>query len=146
MFSKPLSTTNAKEKRSVFETDEDEVYHSFRVNFKFLERINKPLSLASRRNTEKIMAEAEKSQENADEVAVSVVTYTEEELTAVKENMASENTKKSTGTSVYRLQSWYMGKYKSELSWNSISEKQAPQLLKHFFIEIQQTTNENKGK
>ena len=109
MFSKPLSTTKAKEKRSVFEIDEGEVYPSFSVNFKILERINKPLSLASTRKrrltTEKIMAEAEKSQENVDEVAASVVTYTEEELTAFRENMASENTKKSTGTSARRLQS-----------------------------------------
>ena len=41
------------------------------------------------------MAEAETSQENADEVAASVITYTEKELTAFKENMASKIQRKA---------------------------------------------------
>ena len=60
--------------------------------------------------------------------------------------MASENTKKNTSTSVRRLQSWYLEKYKTELNLNSISTTEAPQLLKHFFVEIRQTGKENKGK
>ena len=157
MFLKPLPSTKAKEKKSVFEIGESEVFPSFRLNYDFLECFKKPLSLATtrkRRSDAEKMAEA--SQEkiastslNADEVPASVdsvVRYTEEELTAFKENMASENTKKSTGTSVRRLQSWYMEKYQTELNLNSISKTEAPRLLKHFFVEIRQTTNENKGK
>ena len=157
MFLKPLPSTKAKEKKSVFEIGESEVFPSFRLNYDFLECFKKPLSLATTRkrrsDTEKM---AKASQEkiastslNADEVPASVdsvVRYTEEELTAFKENMASENTKKSTGTSVRRLQSWYMEKYQTELNLNSISKTEAPRLLKHFFVEIRQTTNENKGK
>ena len=45
---------------------------------------------------------------------------TEEEINTFKENMASENTKKSTSTSVRRMQSWYLEKYKTELNFNSI--------------------------
>ena len=36
--------------------------------------------------------------------------------------MASENTKKNTSTSVRRLQSWYLEKYKTELNLNSVSK------------------------
>ena len=36
--------------------------------------------------------------------------------------MASEYTKKNTSTSVSRLQSWYLEKYKTELNLNSISK------------------------
>ena len=36
--------------------------------------------------------------------------------------MASENAKKNTSTSVRRLQSWYLEKYKTELNLNSISK------------------------
>lgn len=156
---KPLPSTKAKEKKSVFEIGESEVFPSFKLNYDFLECFKKPLSLATtrkRRSDAEKMAEAETSQEkiastslNADEVPASVdsvVRYTEEELTAFKENMASENTKKSTCTSVRRLQSWYMEKYQTELNLNSISKTEAPRLLKHFFVEIRQTTNENKGK
>ena len=82
----------------------------------------------------------------AEEAPVSIVTYTEEEMAAFKENMTSENTKKSTATSARRFQSWYVEKYKSELNLNTISKTEAPLLLKHFFIEIRQTTKESKGK
>ena len=61
---------------------------------------------------------------------------------------ASDNNimNKSSGSSVRHLQSWYMEKYKTELNLNRISETDAPPLLKHFFIEIRQTTNENNDK
>ena len=47
-----------------------------------------------------------------------IVTYTKEEINTFKDDMASENTKKSTSTSVRRLQSWYL----TELNLNSISK------------------------
>ena len=47
-----------------------------------------------------------------------IVTYTKEEINTFKDDMASENTKKSTSTSVRRLQSWYF----TELNLNSISK------------------------
>ena len=36
-----------------------------------------------------------------------IVTYTDDELVSFKDNMVSENTIKSTSTSVRRLQSWF---------------------------------------
>ena len=57
-----------------------------------------------------------------EEVPGSIVTYTEEEINTFKDDMSSENTKKSTSTSVRRLQSWYLEKYKTELNLNSISK------------------------
>ena len=46
-----------------------------------------------------------------EEVLGSIVTYSKEEiLNTFKDDMASENTKKSTSTSVRRLQSWYLKK------------------------------------
>ena len=39
-----------------------------------------------------------------------IVTYTDDELVSFKVNMVSENTKKSTSTSVRRLQSWFKEK------------------------------------
>lgn len=59
----------------------------------------------------------------------SIVAFTEDELEAFKENMASQNTTKSTTTAVRRLQSWYLAKYKTELNLNNISKAEAPQLL-----------------
>ncbi|KAJ7369461.1 hypothetical protein OS493_038783 [Desmophyllum pertusum] len=67
-------------------------------------------------------------------------------MAAFKDSMVAENTKKSTSTSVRRLQSWYHEKYGEELDFDTISKQEAPQLLKHFFLEIRQTTKENKGK
>ena len=61
--------------------------------------------------------------------------------------MSSENTRKSTSTSVRRLQSWYLEKHKTELNLNRITTTEAPQLLKHFFVvEIRQTGKESKVK
>ena len=61
-----------------------------------------------------------------EEAPGSIVTYTEEEINTFKDNMSSENTKKSTSTSVRRLQSWYLEKYKTELNLNSIATTEAP--------------------
>ena len=69
-----------------------------------------------------------------EEVPGLIVIYTEEEKDTFKDDMSSENTKKNTSTSVRRLQSWYLQKYKTELNLNSISTTEAPQLLKHFFL------------
>ena len=60
--------------------------------------------------------------------------------------MVSENTKKSTSTSVRRLQSWFKEKHGKQINLDAISKQEAPQLLKHFFLEIRQTTKENRGK
>ena len=68
-----------------------------------------------------------------EEVLGSIVTCTEEEIQTFRDDMASENTKKSTSTSVRSLQSWYLEKYKKELNLNSISKAESPKLLKHFF-------------
>ena len=48
----------------------------------------------------------EKSQASIPEKKT-IVTYTDDELVSFKDNMVSENTKKSTSTSVRRLQSWF---------------------------------------
>ena len=50
-----------------------------------------------------------------EEVRGSIVTYTEEEINTFKDDMSSENTKKSTSTSVRRLQSWYLNRAELEL-------------------------------
>ena len=52
------------------------------------------------------------------EVPGSTLTYTEEEINTFKEDMSSENTKKSTSFPVRRLQSCYLEKYKTELNLN----------------------------
>ena len=54
--------------------------------------------------------------------------------------------KKSTSTSVHRLQSWFKEKHGKQINLDAISKQEAPQLLKHFFLETRQTTKENKGK
>ena len=156
MFSKPLSPfQEPKTNKRVFQS-EPEVLPCFELNYKFLERHKKPLSLATTRkqknpvNTAQKMASKSSTKQDGEattkEVPGSIVTYTEEEINTFKEDMSSENTKKSTSTSVRRLQSWYLEKYKTELNLNSISTTEAPQLLKHFFVEIRQTGKENKGK
>ena len=96
--------------------------------------------MASKRSTK------QDGEATTEEVPGSIVTYTGEEINTFKDDMSSENTKKSTSTSVRRLQSWYLEKYKTELNLNSISTTEAPQLLKHFFVEIRQTGKESKGK
>ena len=79
-----------------------------------------------------------------EEVLGSIVTCTEEEIQTFRDDMASENTKKSTSTSVRSLQSWYLEKYKTELNLNSISKAESPKLLKHFFRQTGK--KKNKGK
>ena len=130
MFSKPLSPfQEPKRNKRVFQS-EPEVLPCFELNYKFLERHKKPLSLATTRkqknpvNTAQKMASkgsTKQDREAITEVPGSIVTYTEEEInTQFKDDMSSENTKKSTSTSVRRLQSWYLEKYKTELNLNSI--------------------------
>ena len=53
-----------------------------------------------------------------EEVPESIVTCTEEEINTFKDDMSSENTKKSSSTSICWMQSWYLEKYKSELNLN----------------------------
>ena len=44
------------------------------------------------------------------------------------------------------MQSWFKEKHGKQINLDAISKQEAPQLLKHFFLEIKQTTKENKGK
>ena len=57
-----------------------------------------------------------------------------------------QKTQKSASTSVRRLHSWFKEKHGTQINLDAISKQEAPQLLKHFFLEIRQTTKENKGK
>ncbi|KAK3730140.1 hypothetical protein QZH41_015850, partial [Actinostola sp. cb2023] len=74
--------------------------------------------------------------ENAKQAAI--VSYSEEEIAAFKENLVAINTKKSTNVAIRRFKSWYKEKYGEEVNLEQIS--------KHFFLETRQTTTENKGK
>ena len=154
---------------------EIECLPNFELKLKFLENLRKPLTLKSTRKRieEKnkmaetreesqttVLAEenqtsvakenqtginAEKSQASVPENQT-IVTYTDDELVSFKDNMVSKNTKKSTSTSVHRLQSWFKEKHSKQINLDAISKQEAPQLLKHFFLEIRQTTKEKKGK
>ncbi|KAK3753088.1 hypothetical protein QZH41_001787 [Actinostola sp. cb2023] len=80
------------------------------------------------------------------ELPATIVAYSEEEMAAFKESTVAKNTKKSTETSIRRFKSWYEEKHGIEPDLNTVSKKEAPQLLKHFFLEIRQTGNDNRGK
>ena len=106
MFSKPLSPfEELKTNKSVFYS-EPEVLPCFELNYKFSKRHKKPLSLATTRkqenlvNTTQKMASQSSTKQNGEatteEVLGSIVTYTEEEINTLKNDMAPENTKKST--------------------------------------------------
>ena len=119
MFSKPLSPfQEPKTNKRVFQS-EPKVLPCFELNYKFLER-HKKTSFA--RDNEKAKNSVNAAQKMAsksstkqdgeattEEVPGSIVTYTEEEINTLKDDMSTENTKKSTSTSVRRLQSWYLG-------------------------------------
>ena len=124
MFLKPLSPFEEPKtkKKSVFQS-EQEILPCFQLNYKFLERHKKPLSLAITRKQESKSSTNQDGEATTEEVRGSIVTYTaEEEIYTFKDDMASENMKNSTSTSVHRLQSWYLEKYKTELNLNSISK------------------------
>ena len=128
MFSKPLSPfQEPKTNKRVFQS-EPEVLPCFELNYKFLERHKKPLSLATTRKQKNSERGAENGKQSStkqdreattEEVPGLIVTYTEEEINTLKDT-STENTKKSTSTSVRRLQSWYLEKYKTELNLNNI--------------------------
>jgi len=44
------------------------------------------------------------------------------------------------------LPSWFKEKHRKQINVDAISKQEAPQLLKHFFLEVRQTAKENKGK
>ena len=128
MFSKPLSPfEEPKTNKSVFQS-EPELLPCFELNYKFLERHKKPLSLATTRKQENPVNTAQKmasksstkqdGEATTEETPELIVTYTKEEINTFKDDMASENTTKSTSTSVRRLQSWYL----TELNLNCISK------------------------
>ena len=128
MFSKPLSPfQEPKTNKRVFQS-EPEVLRCFELNYKFLERHKKPLLLVTTRKQKNPVNAAQKmasksstkqdGEATTEEVPWSIVTYTEEEINTFKDDMSSENTSTSTSTSVRRLQSWYLEKYKTELNLN----------------------------
>ena len=154
---------------------EDECLPNFELKFAFLGSLRKPLTLkGTRKRIEEknkieetreesqttVPAEenqrsqakenqtginAEKSQASTPENQT-ILAYTDDELVFFRDNMVSKNSKKSTSTSLRRLQSWFKEKHGKQINLNAISKQEAPQLLKHFLLEIGQTTKENKGK
>ena len=62
----------------------------------------------------------------------SIVTYTEEETEAFKNDIEAKNTKKSTATAVRRFRFWYEGKHHKELELNKITKQIAHLTVKTF--------------
>ena len=54
-----------------------------------------------------------------------MVTYTEEETEALKNDIEAKNTKKSTVIVVRRFCCWYEGKHHRELEHNKITKQEA---------------------
>ena len=85
-----------------FFLSEPEVLSCFELNYKFLERHKKPLSLATTRKQENAVNTAQKiesqssTEATTEEVPGSIVTYIGEEINTFKDDVASENTKKGT--------------------------------------------------
>ena len=133
---------------------ENECLPNFELKFKFLEDLRKPLTLKSTRNRieeKNKMAETRKESQttvlaeenqtsvgkenqtgvNAEKGQASIpenqtiVTYTEDELASFRDNMVSKNTKKSTSTSVRRLQSWFKEKHGKQINLDAISKQEA---------------------
>ena len=149
---------------------ENDCLPNFELKFKFLEHLSKPLTLESTRKrktnkkknkTEETSCEGRKPNDssyqgkpgiNAEKFQASilenqtVVAYTVEKLASFGDNSDFKKHQKSTITSVRRLQSWFKQKHGKRINLDVISKQEAPQLLKHFFLEIWQTTKENKGK
>ena len=95
MFSKPLSPfKELKTNKSVFYS-EREVLPCFELNYQFSKRHKKRLSLATTRKQENLVNTAQKmaSQSSAKQNGEAT---TEEEINTFKDDMAPENTKKST--------------------------------------------------
>jgi hypothetical protein len=140
--------------------ENNDFFPNFEIHFSELKKLQKPLTLKSTRqrqqqriiatssskNNEKIMSKNTENLTENSQSQASIVTFTDEELNAFKQDMAATNTKKSTASSVRRFKSWYEEKYGRELDLDKVSKQNAPQLLKFFFLEIRQTTKENKGK
>ena len=95
MFSKPLSPfKELKSNKSVFYS-QPEVLPCFELNYKFSERHKKPLSLATTRKQENAVNTAQKMASQSSTKQNGEAT-TEEEKNTFKDDMAPENTKKST--------------------------------------------------
>ena len=102
MFLKPLPPFT---KQTPNRSEKTEDFPCLNLNYDFLERFSKkPLTLTSPRNRQQSIAkekmaegrETSKSTSATKEETNLIVAYTEDELEAFKENMASENTQKST--------------------------------------------------
>ena len=73
--------------------------------------------------------------ERSEPQTASIVTYTEEETEAFKNDMEvknHKNTKKSTATVVCRFRCWYEGEHPKELELNKITKQEAPVAIKTF--------------
>ena len=98
-----------KANKSVFES-EPEVLPCIELNYKFSERHKKSLLLATTRkqenpvNTAQKMASQSSTKQNGEaiteEMPGSIVKYTEEEINTFEDDMATENTKKSTALAI----------------------------------------------
>ena len=138
--------------RKFYSEEDNSISANFNFTFPDLERLKKLLTLAStRRRRQERAKEQQKSmsaeeKRNSSKKQSSIVTFSEDDLVKVKESLTAENTKKSTASAIRRLQAWYKERHGSDLDLNKISKKEAPQLLKHFFVEIRQTTKDGKGK
>ena len=126
---------------------ENECLPNFEFKFKFLENLMKLLTLKS---TQKRIEEKTKQQRrgkkakrqtgiNSEKGQVSIPenqtieAYTDDELPCFRGSMVSKNTKKST--SARHLQSWFKEKHGKRMNLYAVSKQEAPQLLKHFFLE-----------
>ena len=84
-----------------------------------------------------------------EEVPGSIVTYTEEEINTFNDDMSSEDTKKSTSTSVRApLAIVVLRKVqnRAELEQHFYNRSSATSEAFFFFVEIRKTGKENKGK
>ena len=107
--------------------------------------INYDQSIASSTDTATAATDAKKKA-MPESATSSVVVYSEEDVHNFVDEMVAKNTKRSTTTAVRRLEQWFKEKHGEELDLNTIGEEQAPAILKHFFLEIRQMGNGNKGK
>ena len=140
-----------------FPKQPDDFYElpTFQFKFDALKNLEKPLTLSTTRHrrSEKqqqqqstVMCDSRQDAVANQNTVGGIVTYTDDELEKFKDNMVAKNTKKSTFCAVRRLKAWYEEKHGQQIDLDQVSKQNAPELLKHFFIEIRQTSNNSKGK
>ena len=133
MFSKSLSPfEELKTNKSVFKSD-PEVLSCFELNYKFLERHEKPLSLATTRkqenpvNTAQKMASQSSTKQNGEaptedggSARVDCHIYRRRNKYLQRRHGPWKHEKEYAACN--RPESWYLEKYKTELNLNSISK------------------------